>query len=208
MYQLESSRWKLSSCKITARTKSLSGIKQLLATLVQDKHQSGSNATESIGDKALVDTCCNSLFSGDLFEAVQGAVVDVLLLGQLSLHLQTTTDCVEWVADTCTENDGSLCGGKGGDNTQDTVVILERVQAHQSVEGSQLESTVWDDTSQGDTEACIETGESQRSLCCLDQAITKTTESLLSTANIGCQTSSCIIQRIHNAQTSCSGSTS
>merc|ERR1711976_405028 len=76
-----------------------------LRTVVQNKHQSGTNTSECVCDESLVHTCCYAFLRCNLLEAVERAVVHVLLLRQLGLHLQTTTNCVERIADSRASND-------------------------------------------------------------------------------------------------------
>merc|ERR1711865_876597 len=82
--------------------------KVLFPTVVQHKHQSSADAPEAVCNEALVHTCRDALFCCNLLEAVHGALVDVLLYGQLGLHLQATSNGIERVADTGASNDRSL----------------------------------------------------------------------------------------------------
>merc|ERR1712080_526069 len=127
----------------------------LLAPVVQYKHKGSSNTAESIGNEALVHTSSDTLLCSNFPQTVYCAIIDMLLFWQLSLHLETATDGIERIADASTSNDRSLSREKGGDEAQDTLVILVWVQANKCVEGTQLEATVGNDAHQRDAKACI-----------------------------------------------------
>lgn len=175
----------------------------LLGALIEDKDKSCTDAAEGVGDEAFVDASGNTLFCGDLLQAIECAIVDMLLWRQLGLHLQTTANGVKWVTDCGAGDDCSLRRDEGGHDTQDALVILVWVQADKGIEGSQLEATVRNDTGQRDTEACVEATESLRACSCLLEAIKQAVESLLARSDIGCKSRSCIIQWVDDAQTSC-----
>merc|ERR1712113_581098 len=71
-----------------------------LCAVVQDKHQCTTHTTNNVGDESLEQTCGKALLRGDLFEAIHGALVEVLFDRLLGLHLQTTSHCVKGVSGT------------------------------------------------------------------------------------------------------------
>jgi len=179
-----------------------------LATVIQDQHKGGTDTSEGVCNEALVDTCSDALLCCNLLETINCSVVDVLLLWQLSLHLEAATDGIEWVTDAGTSNDRRLSGKEGGDEAEDTLVILVWVQSTKCVECTELEATVWDDSHKRDTETSIETCRAQWASSCLLQAVNQAIEGLLAAADIRCETGTCIVQRVDDAQaSSCSHTT-
>merc|ERR1719469_38010 len=127
--------------------------------VVEDQHQSSTNAADNIGQETLVETLRQALLRRDLLEAIARALVQVLLDGLLGLHLQATTDGVEWVGRASTDGNGRLGSAKGGQGTHDSPVLLVRVQSRNGVEGSQLQATITDDANHGHAEASIQEGQ-------------------------------------------------
>ena len=57
------------------------------------------DTAERVGDETLVDASGDALLCGDLLQAINGALVDVLLNWLPCLHLEAPTDGVEGIAD-------------------------------------------------------------------------------------------------------------
>merc|ERR1719265_1337540 len=172
-------------------------------TIVEHQDESSTNTAQAVGNESLIETLANTFFCCNLLEAIGCALVDVLLDRLLSLHLESSANGVKWVADACTEGDGSLSCNESGRSTHETLVILVWVHANNGVECTQLEATVWDDAHQAHTETSIQGEETARASSCLLQAIEQAIESFLATADIRSQPSSCVVQRVHDAQTAC-----
>jgi len=180
----------------------------LLATIIQHQHKGGTDTSEGVCDEALVDTCSDALLCCNLLETIKCSVVDVLLLWQLSLHLEAATHGIEWVTDAGTGDDRRLSGSECGDEADHALVILVWVQSTKGVECTELEASVRDDSHKRDAETSIETCGAQWACSCLLHAINQAIEGLLAAADIRCQTGSRIVQRVHDAQaSSCSHTT-
>merc|ERR1719401_205740 len=119
-----------------------------LRSLIQDKHESSANTSESVCNETLVHTCCNALLGRNLLEAIESPLINMLLRWLLSLHLQATAHSIEWITDCRTSDDRSLRRGECAHNTQHARVILVWIQPHERVKGTQLKSPVRDDAGQ------------------------------------------------------------
>merc|ERR1719323_3054259 len=115
-----------------------------LGPVVEDEHQRAANAAHNVCEESLVEAGGQTLFGGDLLEAVHGALVEVLLHGLLGLHLQAAAHGVEGVGGARADGDGGLGRGKGAHGPHDALVLLPGVQAGDGVEGAKLEATVPD----------------------------------------------------------------
>ena len=185
----------------------LSGSKGGCNLRIEHKHKGGSDRTKGVGSGSLKESG-DSLVSHDFLEAVNGSAVDPLLLGLLGLHLQTTTDRVEWVGCVSGTDGRDLGAGELGDGTEDGVlVLLVRVVSREGIEESEVGSTVRDDTDNRNSDTVVETGDSGSSDG-LDDAVNKTVELLLAGSDIGGKTSTGVIERVDNHQRSSSGKTS
>ena len=127
----------------------------------------------------------------------------MLLNWLLCLHLEAPTDGVEGMADTGAGNNGCLCRRKRGEEAHHASVILPRVQSHDGVEGTELEATVRDDSSERNAKTSVERKEALGTRNRLLQAIEQSVKGLLSRADIRSKARSGIIQRIHDRQTAC-----
>ncbi len=134
------------------------------------------------------------------------SLVNPLVLGLLGLHLQTTTNGVKRIRSIPSGDGGSLGNSELGGNTHDSVVGLERIHLTERVVHSEVNSSVGDDTDNGDTEAVVETQNSLGTTGSLDKAVRQTVEVTLSVSDIRGQTGTGIIERVHNDQASSSGS--
>merc|ERR1719434_666581 len=174
-----------------------------LGSVVEYQHQGSADTAERVGNEPLVEAGGNALLRGDLLQAISSALVDVLLNWLLCLHLETPADSVKGIADTSAHDDGCLCRRKRGGEAHHTGVVLPRVEAHDGVEGTELEATVRDDSSEGHAETSVEGKEALGASSRLLQAIEQTVKGLLSGANIRSEARSGIVQRIHDRQTAC-----
>merc|ERR1719401_2115195 len=119
-----------------------------LRSLVQDKHESSANTSESVCNETFVHACRNALLGRNLLEAIESTLINMLLRWLLGLHLQATAHSVEWITDCRTSDDCSLCRGECAHNTQHTCVIFVRIEPHEGVKGTELKSPIRDDASQ------------------------------------------------------------
>ena len=174
---------------------------------VEHKHKGGSDGTEGVGSGSL-EKSTDSLFLHDLLEAVNGSVVDPLILGLLGLHLQTTTDGVEGVRGVSGRDGGHLGADELGSGTEETVLtLLVRVVSRQSVKESEVDSTVGDDSGDGNSDSVVKSSDT-RSPDGLDNAVNKTVELGLSATDIGGKTGTGVVERVDNHERSGSGETS
>ena len=82
-------------------------------------------------------------------------------------------------------------------------VVLPRDEAHDGVEGTELEATVRDDSSEGHAKTSVEGKEVLEARNRLIKTIEQTVEGLLSRAKIRCKARSGVVQRIHDRKTPC-----
>merc|ERR1719351_15589 len=194
---------KLSGQEISLAATRAADAQVRLGSVVEHQHQGSADTPERVGNEPLVQASSNALLRGDLLQAISGALVDVLLNWLHCLHLETPADGIEGIADTSAHNDGGLCRRKRGGEAQQASVVLPRVEAHDGVEGTELEATVRDDSSEGHAETSVEGKEALGASSRLFEAIEQTVEGLLSRANIRSKARSGVVQRIHDRQTAC-----
>lgn len=95
----------------------------MLELIVEYQHKSGTNSSQSVGTSTL-EHGGNTLVTEDLSSAVNGVLVDPLVTRLLRLHLESTSDSVEWVG-SVTSHDGSELGyGELGDKSENTNILL------------------------------------------------------------------------------------
>jgi hypothetical protein len=174
---------------------------------VQHKDHSSSDSTEGVGTSTLEEGS-GTLVGDNLLEAVSGSLVDPLSLGLLRLHLQTTADGVHRVRGVSGGNGGELGATELGSGTKDVVlVLLVRVVSGESIEETEVDSTVRNDTGNGNTNTVVKTSDT-RGLDGLGQTVHKTVELLLSGSDIRSETSTGIIEGVddHEGSGSCKSS--
>ena len=168
---------------------------------VQDQNKGSSNSTEGVGTSSL-EKGANTFILHDLSEAVSSSLVDPFFLGLFRLHLKTTTDGVEGVGSVSGGNGGNLGADKLGGGTQETIfVLLVRVVSREGIEETEVDSTVGDDTDNGDSDTVVESGRTSR-LDSLGQTVQQTVELLLSSTDIRSKTSTGVVERVNNHQRS------
>jgi len=130
------------------------------------------------------------------------ALVDPLLRGLLGLHLETTTNSVEWVRRIGSTECSSLCAGELGSDTLDAMVILELLGdgTNKGVVYTEVGATEWDDPHHRHTKPIVQREETLGALGCLHEAVGEAIECTLTRANIRCETGTGIIQRVHDAE--------
>ena len=174
---------------------------------VKHEDHGGSDGTESVGSGSLEESG-GSLLLHDLGEAVGGSLVDPLLLGLLGLHLKAPTDGVEGVGSVSGGDGGGLGAEELGEGTHDTVVaLLVRVVSGEGVEESEVDSTVRDDTDDGDSDSVVEGSDSSGGHGLLE-AVGKAAELLLSGSDIGSETGTGVIEGVDDHEGSGSGKSS
>jgi hypothetical protein len=174
---------------------------------VKNKNHSGSNSTKSIGTGSL-EKSTGSLVGDDLPEAVTGTLVDPVFLGLLRLHLQTTTDSVHGVRSVSSRDRRELGTSELGGSTDETILLkLVRVVSRKSIEESEVDSTVRDDSGNGNSNTIVKSTNTRR-LDGLGKTVDKTVELLLSGTDIGSKTGTGVIKRVDNQKGSGSGKTS
>ena len=170
----------------------------VLNFLVNEGNHSGKSASNDISEHTLVHAGESFLLEDDP-SAVNGTLVESLLHGFLGLHLDTTTDSVEGVVEGSGGDSGNLGGEESGDESLDSHVLLVGVKSHDSVEKTELESTVDDDTGNRGTETIVDGGGSLSGGGLLE-AIEDTVEGLLFTTDIGSKTCSGKIERVADGE--------
>jgi hypothetical protein len=175
--------------------------------VVQDEHKGRSNSSEGVGSGSLEEGRA-SFITEDLLQAVEGSVVNPLFLGLLRLHLETTTDGVEGVRSISGGDGGDLGDEESGSESLESEVVFVGVLLSERVEETKVDSTVGDDTSDGNSESVVETEDSAGSTGCLGETVSKTVEVSLSRTDVRSKTSTGIVERVDNAERSSSGKTS
>jgi len=174
---------------------------------VKHQHKGGSDGTESIGTSTLEEGS-STFISDDLGEAVSSALVNPLFLGLFGLHLQTTTDGIKGVRSVTGRDGRGLGAGELGEGTDDTILVrLVRVVSREGVKETKVDTTVGDDTNNGDSHTIVETSDTT-GLDSLLQAIQETVELLLSTSDIGSKTGTGVIQGVDDHEGSGTSKTS
>jgi len=171
----------------------------VLGLTVQHENQGSASATKNVGTSTLEESG-EAFFSDDLAEAMTSASVDLVFCLLFRLHLQTATDGVKWVGDESGHDDGKLSACPLGSNADERDLLGVRVEATECVVQTELDATVRDDTSDGDAEAVVKGEDALGALGGLHQTITQTIEGLLATADIRCQTSTSVVQRVDDAK--------
>jgi len=174
---------------------------------VKDQHQGRADGTESVGSSTL-EKGSGALLLQDLPEAVNSSGVKPLRLWLLGLHLQTSADGIERVGSITGSDGGNLGNGELGGKSNEAGVLSERVDAGKGIVHTEVDTSVWDDTSDGDTEAVVKTHEAGRTSGSLDKAVTQAVERSGTTTDIGSKSGTGIVQRIDNAQGTSTGKTS
>ena len=168
---------------------------------VKDQYKSGTNGTQGIGTGSL-EQGTNTFVGHNLGEAVHGALVHPFFLGLFRLHLQTTTDSIKGVGGVTGRDGRSLGADKLGGGTVEAVfVLLVRVVTREGVEQTKVDTTVRNDTNNGHTNTIVK-GRNTTTLDGLDKTVKETIELLLSTTDIRSQTSTGVIEGVHNHQRS------
>jgi hypothetical protein len=179
----------------------------LLKLVVQDEHKSRSDSSEGVGSSSLEESS-TSFITDDLLQAVESSVINPFLLGLLRLHLETTTDGVEGIRSISSSNGGNLGDEESRSESLESEVVFVGVLLFERVEETKVDSTVGDDTSDGNSESVVETEESTGSTSCLLEAVSKTAEVSLSRTDVRSKTSTSVVQRIDDAERSSSSKTS
>mmetsp|Transcript_28542 Transcript_28542/g.69173 ORF Transcript_28542/g.69173 Transcript_28542/m.69173 type:complete len:380 (+) Transcript_28542:39-1178(+) len=174
---------------------------------VEHKDKRSSHGTERVGTGSLEEGG-GSFLLDNLLEAVSGSLVDPLFLWLLRLHLQTTTDGVEWVGNVSSTDGGCLGADELGSGTHQVVfALLVRVVSRKSIEESEVGSTVRDDTNNRDTNTVVKTSNTRRGDGLLD-TVRQTIELGLSSTDIRGKTGTGVIQGVDDHEGSGSGKTS
>merc|ERR1712028_74597 len=185
---------------------SLSSLEGKLDLSVEHEHKRCADTTENVGESSLVHTS-ESLSLENLGGTVHVALVHALLHRLVGLHLNATTDGVEWVGNHTGGGHGDLCNSELGHNGNNTELLGVWVEGHDGVVKSELGSTVCDDTGNGWGISVVQGEESSRATGGLLQAVSKTVELLLAGSDVRCETGTGVIQRVHDGKGGSSGHT-
>jgi len=174
---------------------------------VQHKDHGSSDSTESVGTSSL-EQSGGSFVLHNLSETVHGSAVNPFGLGLFRLHLKATTDGVEGVRGVSGHDGGKLGASELGSSTEEIVFgLLVRVVSRKGVEETEVDTTVRDDTNNGDTDTIVKTSDSG-ALDGLGKTVHKSTELLLSTSDIGRQSSTGVVKGVDDHERSGSSQTS
>ncbi len=166
---------------------------------VEHEHEGGTGAAEHVGAGTLEHGLC-TLVRDDLLGAVDGALVHALIEGQLGLHLHAAADSVEGVGDEAGHDDGELGTSPLGGDAAQGGLLVPGVQALDGVVQAELDTTVGDDTSDGDTEAVVEGQDALGAVGRLLEAVPETFEGLLAGSDIGGKTGTSVVERVHEGK--------
>jgi len=166
---------------------------------IEHEHQGSTSATQHVGAGTL-EHGFHTLVLDDLVGTVDGTFVHALLDRELGLHLQTTTHGVEWVGDEARHDDRELGTSPLGGDATETGLLVKWVEALDGVIQAELDATVWDDTSNRDSETIVKGEEALRSLGRLFETVTETVEGLFAGANIGRKTGTSVVKRVHERE--------
>ena len=175
---------------------------------VHDEHEGGTDGTESVGTGTLEESR-HALVGDDLGEAVHGSLVHPVGLWLLGLHLETTTDGIEWVGGEGGTEGGGLGTTELDGNTLDTVVLGELWwdHANESIVDSEVSSTERNDTDHGNTETVVETHDSGWTGGGLLETVTEALEGTLAGTDIGGETGTGIVKWVDNGEGTGTGET-
>ena len=102
-----------------------------LGTIVEHQHQGTANTAERVSNEPLVEAGGNAPLCGDVLEEISSALVDVL---NNWLFLPAPGEAM------------AACAAANVEASNNAGVVLPRVEFHDSVEGTELEATVRDDS--------------------------------------------------------------
>ena len=165
-----------------------------LESIVEDEHESAAGSSDDVGEGSLEEGP-HALLTGDDSEAVQGALVGHFFDWLTRLHHESSSHGVEWVGDDSSGDSDELSVEPLGEN----VGVLEE-HGLAGVEETEVGGTVGDDTDNGDAETSVE------SLWAISggdggEAVNESGEfSGSSGSNVGGETSSGEIERVHEAE--------
>mmetsp|Transcript_11052 Transcript_11052/g.35012 ORF Transcript_11052/g.35012 Transcript_11052/m.35012 type:complete len:338 (-) Transcript_11052:18-1031(-) len=172
----------------------------VLGPVVEHENQGSAHAADHICKEAFVEPLRHALLCCNLLETVHGALVKMLLHRLLRLHLKASANSIKGVSRTGADRDGRLGCAKGGQGTNDALVVLVGVDAGNGVEGAKLQAAIADNADDRDAKARVEGQETSRARRRLGHAVSQAGERLLAGAHVGCQASSRVVKGIHNAK--------
>ena len=165
-----------------------------LESVVEDEHESAAGSSDDVGEGSLEEGL-DTLFAGDDSEAVHGALVGHFFDWLTRLHHESSSHGVEWVGDDSSGDSDKLSVEPLGED----VGVLEE-HSLSGVEETEVGGTVGDDTDNGDSESSVE------SLWAISsgdggEAVDESGElSGSSGSDVGGETSSGEIERVHEAE--------
>jgi hypothetical protein len=173
---------------------------------VENKNHGSSDGTESIGTGTLEESG-GSLVTDDLSEAISSSLVNPLRLGLLRLHLKTTTNGIEGVRGVTGTDSRELGATELGGGTKDTIFrLLVRIVSGEGIEETEVDSTVRNDSDNGNSNTVVKTSNSGRGNGLL-QAVNKTVELFLTGTNIRGKTGTSVIERVNDHERTGTGKT-
>ena len=97
----------------------------------------------------------------------------------------------------------TVCAAANVEASNKAGVVLPRVESHDGAEGTELEATVRDDSSDGHAKTSVEGKEALEASSRLIKTIEQTVEGLISRANIQSKALAGVVPRIHDRKTPC-----
>ena len=176
-----------------------------LNLVVEDEDEGATGTSEDVGEATLEEGLESTLVGVDLLEAVDGAIVELVLTSLAGSHHESTSDGIKGVGDNTSRDGDDLSEGPDGED----VGLLHVLEHHNlaSVEHAEVGGTISDDTNDGDTETIVESAGTTLGGALL-KAVNKSGElSIFSRANIGSESGTSEVERIHKRKRSGSSST-
>jgi len=159
-----------------------------LDSVVGSQDKWTSQTTSQFGKDTLVHST-NTFILDDLSEAVDSTPVQTLSSGLLRVKHHPTTHSVEGVVEWSGDGTCKSSAHEGGDDTDDTLILLPWVGVHDLCEEPKLATSVDESTGDGDSGTSVEASDSSLSDG-LGDAVEDSVEGLGTATNVGGQTSS------------------
>jgi len=118
---------------------------EILDLIVQHEHDGGTSTTDNVGEGTLEETT-DTFLGHDLGNAISHTVVHLVGLGLGSLNLETTLHGIKGVSDDAGSGDGNLGDDELGSNTDESEILLVRVEGLDGILKTELGTTVHDNT--------------------------------------------------------------
>lgn len=178
-----------------------------LDLVVEDKHESSTGSSDDVGEGSLEEGL-GALVLENLVEAIDGTSVHDLTLASSRLHHESSSHGVEGIGDDTGGHGHELSESPHGEDVSLLDVFEEEDLT--SIESSEVSSSVENDTDDGDDETSVKS-HGAVGLEDLLEAVNETGElsltTLLSLADVGSESGSGKVERVHEQEGGSSSST-